>query len=49
MSQACQGANLWAEMVEMTRWIKVELSLRILKNQLEHELDNLLLSRENSR
>ena len=49
MSKARQGANLLAEMVEMTRWIKIELSLRILKNQLEHELDSLLLSRENSR
>ena len=49
MSEAGQGASLLAEMVEMTRWIKIELSLRILKNQLQHELDNLLLSRENSR
>ena len=31
MSQAGQGANLLAEMVEMTRWIKIKLSLRILK------------------
>ena len=49
MSQAGQGANQLAEMVEMTRSIKIKLSLRILKNQLKHALDNLLLSRQNSR
>ena len=48
MSQAGQGVNLSAEMVEMTRWIKIKLSLRIFENQFKHGQDNLPLSSRNS-